>query len=136
MVANCMHSPVCELMLALPPSLLPNDTAAWALQRMRAEAVTVLPVVDDGELLGLVHAQDLELRRPKELARLHVARVMHGDPTTATPWAPISLVLHQLLLSRQDAAVIVDRGHLVGLFTLDLAAHRCGHALDAAALRH
>jgi hypothetical protein len=61
---------------------------------------------------------------------------MHGDPTTATPWAPVSLVLRQLLRFRQDAAVIVDRGHLIGLFTLDLAAHRCGSALDAVALRH
>lgn len=131
-----MHRPVCELMLPLPPSVLPDDSAARAWQRMRAEAVAVLPVVDDGELLGLVFARDLEPRTAADLTRLCVADLMHGDPTTATPWAPVSLVLHQLLHVREDAAVIVDRGHLVGLFTLDLAAHRCGSALDEATLRH
>lgn len=136
MVAERMHRPICEIMLPLPPSLLPDDSAAWAFQRMCAEAVAVLPVVDDGELLGLVHAQELELLDARDRARLPVLRVMHGEPTTATPWDPIDLVLKQLLRFRQDAAVIVDRGHLVGLFTLDLAAHRCGSALDAVALRH
>lgn len=131
-----MHRPVCELMLPLPPSVLPDDPAARAWQRMRAEGVAVLPVVDEGELLGLVFARDLELRPAADLARLCVADLMHGDPTTATPWAPVSLILRQLLQVRGEAAVIVDRGHLVGLFTLDLAAHRCGSALDAAALRH
>ncbi len=131
-----MHRPICELMLPLPPSVLPDDSAAKAWQRMRDEAVPVLPVVDEGELVGLIHARDLELRSAKDLTRLRVSQLMHGDPTTATPWAPISLVLRQLLRFRQDAAVVVDRGHLIGLFTLDLAAHRCGSALDAVALRH
>jgi hypothetical protein len=57
-------------------------------------------------------------------------------PAVAAPWAPVCAVLLQLLRNRQEAAVIVDRGHLVGLFTLDEAARRCGSALDAAALRH
>lgn len=131
-----MHRPVCELMLPLPLSVLPDDRASLALKRMRDEAVDVLPVVDFGELLGLVLARDLELRNPRDLARLRVDQVMHGDPTTATPWTSVDLVLRQLLHARQEAAVILDRGHLIGLFTLDLAAHRCGSALDAVALRH
>ena len=45
-------------MRSLPQSLLPDDGAAFALQRMRKEAVEVLPVVDDGELLGLVLAEE------------------------------------------------------------------------------
>ncbi|MBL9102085.1 MAG: CBS domain-containing protein [Myxococcales bacterium] len=131
-----MHRPVCELMLPLPLSVLPDDSAAVAWRRMRDEAVDVLPVVDYGELLGLVLARDLALKSPRDLPRLRVDQVMHGEPTTATPWTPVELVLRQLLHARQDAAVIVDRGHLLGLFTLDLAAHRCGSALDAVSLRH
>jgi CBS domain-containing protein len=131
-----MQHPICEVMQPLPLSVLPDDGAAWAWHRMRKEGVDVLPVVDFGELLGLVHARDLERRTARELARLQVRSVMRGDPAVAAPWAPVCAVLLQLLRNRQEAAVIVDRGHLVGLFTLDEAARRCGSALDAAALRH
>ena len=123
-------------MRSLPQSLLPDDGAAFALQRMRKEAVEVLPVVDDGELLGLVLARDLEGRSDRELACLQVKAVMHGEPETAAPWSPVRVVLAQLLRFRQEAVVIVDRGHLVGLFTLEDAARRCGRVLDEAVLRH
>jgi CBS domain-containing protein len=123
-------------MRSLPQSLLPDDGAAWALQRMRKEGVDVLPVVDDGELQGLVLARDLEGRSDRELARLQVKAVMHGEPETAPPWSPVGAVLTQLMRNRQEAAVIVDRGHLVGLFTLEDAARRCGRVLDDAVLRH
>lgn len=123
-------------MRPLPLSLLPDDAAASAWRRMQQESVDVLPVVDFGELLGLVLARDLERRGPRELARLEVKEVMRGEPATATPWCPVGAVLAQLLRFRQEAAVIIDRGHLVGLFTLDDAARRCGTVLDAATLRH
>jgi len=131
-----MLRPVCDVMRPLPLSLLPNESAAWALQRMRQEEVDVLPVVDYGELLGLVLARDLEGRSDSELARLQVKAVMRGEPETAAPWSPVGAVLAQMLRFRQEAAVIVDRGHLVGLFTLDDAARRCGRVLDDAVLRH
>src|SRR5688500_13499514 len=108
-----MQRPVCEIMRPLPLSLLPEDGAAWAWQRMRQEGVEVLPVVDFGELLGLVLARDLERRSPRELARLQVRALMRGEPAVAAPWAPIGAVLAQMLRFRQDAAVIIDRGHLV-----------------------
>ena len=131
-----MQRPVCDVMRPLPLSLLPDDSAAWALQRMHQEGVDVLPVVDYGELLGLVLARDLEGRSDCDLARLLVKVVMHGDPEIAAPWSPVGAVLAQLLRFRQEAAVIVDRGHLVGLFTLEDAARRCGRVLDEAVLRH
>ena len=131
-----MQRPICEVMRPLPLSLLPDDGVAWAWRRMQEEAVDVLPVVDFGELLGLVLVGDLERRSPRERARLQVRALMRGEPTVAAPWSPVGAVVAQLLRFRQEAAIIVDRGHLVGLFTLDDAARRCGAALDAAALRH
>ncbi len=131
-----MQRPVCEVMRALPPSLLPDVSAEDALARMRREGVDVLPVVDYGELLGLVFARDLEFRSPNTLAGLAVSDVMRGDPAQAMPWSPVGAVLGLLRLQRQDAAVILDRGHLVGLFTLDDAALHCGHVLDLKTLRH
>jgi CBS domain-containing protein len=131
-----MQRPICDVMRSLPLSLLPDEGAAWALQRMRQEGVDALPVVDYGELLGLVLARDLEGRSDSELARLQVKAVMRGEPEVAAPWSPVGAVLARLLRFRQEAAVIVDRGHLVGLFTLEDAARRCGRALDDAVLRH
>jgi CBS domain-containing protein len=83
-----------------------------------------------------VLARDLEGRSDSELARLQVKAVMRGEPETAAPWSPVGAVLAQLLRFRQEAVVIVDRGHLVGLFTLEDAARRCGRVLDEAVLRH
>jgi len=131
-----MQRPVCEIMRQLPLSLLPDDGAAWAWRRMEDEGVDVLPVVDFGELLGLVLRRDLEGRPERELARLQVKALMRGEPTIAAPWSPVGAVLAEMLRFRQEAAIILDRGHLVGLFTLDDAARSCGDALDAAAMRH
>lgn len=128
--------PVCELMHALPSSVLPDEIAARALQRMRAEGVAVLPVLDYGELLGLVFERDLAQLRADALARRQVRDVMRGDPTEVPPWMAVGAVLRVMLAHRAEAAVVIDHGHLVGLFTLDDAARRCGSLLDEAALRH
>ncbi|MCY0985819.1 MULTISPECIES: CBS domain-containing protein [unclassified Nannocystis] len=128
--------PVCELMRALPSSVLPDEAAAPALQRMRSEGVALLPVLDYGELLGLVYERDLARLRGELLGRRLVRDVMRGDPPVAPPWRSVDAVLRLMLTHRSEAVVISDRGHLVGLFTLDDAARRCGALLDAAALRH
>ena len=128
--------PVCELMRELPFSVLPEDGANVALQRMRDEGVALLPVLDCGELLGLVHERDLVRLRGDVLARRQVRDLMRGDPPVAPPWRSVDAVLRLMLAYRAEAVVIRDRGHLVGLFTLDDAARRCGALLDAAALRH
>lgn len=126
--------PVCEMMCALPSSVLPDEDAARALQRMRREQVTVLPVIDFGELLGLVYERDLVQLRGT--SRRQVRDLMRGDPPSAPPWMSVTAVLRLMLLQRAEAVVIIDHGHLVGLFTLDDAARRCGNLLDAASLRH
>ncbi|WAS98793.1 CBS domain-containing protein [Nannocystis punicea] len=128
--------PVCELMRALPSSVLPDEAAAPALMRMRSEGVALLPVLDYGELLGLVYERDLARLRGELLSRRLVRDLMRGDPPVAPPWRSVDAVLRLMLTHRAEAVVISDRGHLVGLFTLDDAARRCGALLDAAALRH
>jgi CBS domain-containing protein len=122
------------MMCALPSSVLPDEEAARALQRMRREQVALLPVVDYGELLGLVYERDLVQLRCSP--RRQVRDLMRGEPPSAPPWMSVSAVLRLMLIQRADAVVIIDHGHLVGLFTMDDAARRCGSLLDAAALRH
>jgi CBS domain-containing protein len=126
--------PICEMMCALPSSVLPDEDAARVLQRMRREQVALLPVVDFGELLGLVYERDLVQLRCGP--RRQVRDLMRGEPPSAPPWMSVTAVLRLMLIQRADAVVIIDHGHLVGLFTLDEAARRCGNLLDAAALRH
>lgn len=123
-------------MRELPFSVLPDEGAARALQRMRDEDVSLLPVLEDGELLGFVLERDLLRIRGELLARRQVRDVMRGDPPVAPPWRSVDAVLRLMLAQRAEAVIISDRGHLVGLFTLDDAARRCGALLDAAALRH
>lgn len=128
--------PVCELMRSLPSSVHPDESAARLLRRMRGEGVAIVPVLDHGELLGLVVERDLITLGSETLARCQIRDVMRGDPVSAPPWMPVGAVLGRMVALRAEAVVIIDHGHLVGLFTLDDAARRGGALLDQAALRH
>lgn len=48
-----------EVMTVQPYTLRPNDTAAEALQRMRANGFRHLPVVDGSQVVGMVSIRDL-----------------------------------------------------------------------------
>jgi arabinose-5-phosphate isomerase len=55
-----MAEPVARVMTRNPRSAHPEQTAALALDAMESAAITVLPVVDEGNaLLGMVHLHDL-----------------------------------------------------------------------------
>lgn len=128
--------PICELMRSIPSSVHPAESAARLLRRMRSEGAAIVPVLDHGELIGLVVERDLVEIGSETLARCQVRDVMRGDPLSAPPWRPVSAVLSCMVEQIVDAVVIIDRGHLVGLFTLDDLAGRCGTLLDEANLLH
>lgn len=54
-----MARPAAEVMTRNPKALGPANTAAEAMDIMEQKQITVLPVVDGGRLVGMVHLHDL-----------------------------------------------------------------------------
>jgi arabinose-5-phosphate isomerase len=54
-----LERPVREVMTRSPKTASPEDLAAAAVGTMQRHGVIVLPVVDDGTILGVVHLHDL-----------------------------------------------------------------------------
>ena len=71
-----------------PQTIKPGSTAGDAAALMRELDVGVIPVCEDGKLLGLVTDRDLALRvlaERKDPTEVTVVEIMTRGPVTATP---------------------------------------------------
>jgi CBS domain-containing protein len=89
-----------------------------ALVTMRRYGIRHLPVVDRGDLVGLVSERDLAFaERFLEGREASVASMMARDPYVAVPSALLTDVCTAMARDKYGSAVIVDRGNVVGVFT-------------------
>jgi cystathionine beta-synthase len=105
-------------------SVGPADTLATAFSRMRQADVSQLPVLRDGQLVGLLDESDLLARLHAEPGQFHgsVASAMNEDVQTLSPQAPLADLITQL--TKGLVAVIADRHVFYGLITrFDLLNH-------------
>ena len=58
-IDTLMQTPVSQLMTRSPLTISSNNLAAEGMHKMEERQVTVLPVVDDGNFVGVVHLHDL-----------------------------------------------------------------------------
>jgi CBS domain-containing protein len=75
-----------------------------------------LPVVSDGQLLGLVSASDVRAVPPAEWPTTQVASVMHPRPSlaVAAPHEPLAEAFAQLARSDIGQLPVLEEGRLVG----------------------
>jgi acetoin utilization protein AcuB len=105
-------------MTPLPHVVARDATMAQARSKMRKLFVRHLPVVDAGELVGLVSESDLSfVERFVDARTVPVGDVMRTDPFVTVPYAPLAEVAQSMAERRLDAAIVIDRGNVVGLFT-------------------
>ena len=57
--ANALNLALAEVMTERPTTIAPDILAAEALQQMQRQRITVLPVLDNARLIGVVHIHDL-----------------------------------------------------------------------------
>ncbi|HYD79682.1 MAG TPA: cystathionine beta-synthase [Paucimonas sp.] len=105
-------------------SVAPDDTLATAFNRMRSAEISQLPVIERGQLVGIVDESDVLLKvvADEKHFRSLVGDTMTHNVETLAPDA--SLAGLRAVLDRGLVAVIADRQHFYGLITrFDLLNH-------------
>lgn len=127
-------------MTEAPTTMGPDMNAADAAGMMRSEDVGVIPVVQEGSLLGLVTDRDLVLRVMAERmdpTQVKVADIMTEAPVTVTPDTRLSEA-RELMEEHKVRRLPVMKGKkLVGILSLgdvawaDSSTRELGEALRA-----
>lgn len=102
----------------------PGDPLLVALNRMKANDVSQLPVVDAGRIVGIVDESDLLLAALDDAQRLTlpVRDVMATGLETVSPATPLRDLLP--MFSAGLVPIVMERGEFVGLVTrMDVLGH-------------
>ena len=105
-------------------SVGPQDTLLTAFQRMRLAEVSQLPVLDGGQLVGVIDESDLLLYVHADAARFHapVQSAMTQAPQTIAPGATLAQL--EAVLDQGLVAMVADAQGFHGLITrFDLLNH-------------
>lgn len=100
-----------------PVTLSPSETLLTAYSRMRAHAVSQLPVFEDGKLIGIVDEWDI-LQAVEESGggfSKGISEVMSSEVQTLECTAPVDRVSD--LLSKGLVPLIMSEGQYVGIIT-------------------
>ena len=118
-----------DLMTPRPIFVAPHTPVDEARTLMQQHRIRHLPVLDHGELVGIVSDRDIRLALPSPatslsvyeigylLTRLTVAEIMTRDPLTITPERPITEAIKRMLAHKVGALPVVAAGQLVGIVT-------------------
>jgi acetoin utilization protein AcuB len=103
-----------------PHVVTSRHTLAEAHQTMRERGVRHLPVVDHGQLKGVVSQRDLyllETLRGVDAARELVEEAMTAEPFVVAPDAALEGVAEAMAIHKHGSALVVDGAVLIGIFT-------------------
>jgi len=102
-------------------TISPEETIDYALFLMEREGIDGLPVIDNGELVGIVTKTDITTREGER-----VKEVMTKDVITAEESASVEEIMALMIENSIDRVPIVnDDGKLVGIITIgDLLARK------------
>ena len=117
--------PIKAVMTPFPHSVRIDESIETARQTMRAQSIRHLAVTDEGRLVGVISARELELAAG--------ARVV-GDAQLAGAYVveltePLDRVLLAMSRSHLGSTLVVKRGKLVGIFTTSDACRIFGECL-------
>jgi acetoin utilization protein AcuB len=128
--------PVSEFMSLQTHTIGRDQNLTTAHRLMRAHQIRHLPVLDGGQVVGIVSQRDLHLMESLDDVdpdAITVEEAMTQDVCAVAPDAPLDEVA-ELMLERKLGSVIVMRhGHLLGIFTTVDALHCLSRVLQRAA---
>lgn len=109
-----------KYMSIAPYSIEASQTIADAADSMSKNAIRHLPVMDKGELVGIVSDRDIKMAEGIEgidLAGIPVIDVCHESPYKVEPNTLLSDVAKTMASKHYGSALVVSNGKLVGIFT-------------------
>ena len=113
-----MTKTVRDAMTANPRSASPAQSLANAAQIMKTEDVGSVPVVDDGQLVGMLTDRDIAIRAVAEGVDTQVIKVgdvASRDPVTVEPEQDLDEALALMARHRVRRLPVVENGKLVGI---------------------
>jgi acetoin utilization protein AcuB len=127
-----------KYMTTSPHSIGAEQPLAEAHKRLREFNIRHLPVLRGGKLVGMVTDRDLHLvetLREVDIATLEVEQAMSQNVYAVPPDAALDEVVDEMARQKYGSAVIMQNGHVVGIFTTvdacsalrDLLRGRLGH---------
>jgi acetoin utilization protein AcuB len=113
--------PVIQKYMSIAPyTIEARETMRSAIDMMAKNQIRHLPVVDRGELVGLVSDRDLKMAEGIDgidPEAVPVIDVCHESPYKVEPNTLLSDVARTMAQKHYGSALVVSNGKLVGIFT-------------------
>lgn len=109
-----------KFMTTAPHTIGHDQPLAMASKMMHEHRIRHLPVLDGGNIVGLLSERDLALVESLtgvDPHSLKVEEAMSQQPFTTSPDSPLDEVVTAMAENRYGAAVVVQNNHVVGILT-------------------
>ena len=108
------------IMTNQPVTVGRQESLTTAHRLMRSHDIRHLPVLEHGDLVGIVSQRDLlflETIRGIDVDQDIVEDAMTTDTYAVSPDTPVATVAREMARKRYGCAVIMERGRVAGIFT-------------------
>ncbi|MDI1442733.1 CBS domain-containing protein [Polyangium sp. 6x1] len=127
------NATVSDYMTRSPHAIGFDQTLVQAHKLMREHDIRHLPVLRGGRLVGILSERDLafvEALPDVDPQKLRVEEAMTPLPFTVAPSTLLAGVAREMAEHRYGAAVVMQDGHVTGVFTTTDALRALADALD------
>lgn len=111
---------IARFMTGGPHTIGRGQTLAAAHRMMREHSIRHLPVLDAGKLIGILSLRDLlfiETLKDVDPEQVQVSEAMSQDVFTIGPRSSVRTVAAEMAEQKYGSAIVMDKGHVVGIFT-------------------
>lgn len=110
--------PVSRWMTPAPWTLDEDETVERAAEIFRTQRIRHLPVLRERRLVGMLSERDMFVAAQfAQTSGLKVGVLMAPNPVVVAPDSMLSTVAERLWVTSEGAAVVVEDGHVLGVFT-------------------
>ena len=116
-----INSPIRRYMTGSPVHVEKGTPLLVAVRTMKHYSIRHLPVLDQGVLVGVITNRDIVSALADETTNLRtvsVEQIMNRTPYSVTPETPLKDVAAMMAKHSYGSAVILEKGRVVGIFTV------------------